>query len=171
MEQLPLHLIVGVSFLRFLNSAAGRALLDRLQELRSQEPWFEDYAEFLRGELWQILRLLALERAGYCCNRIGCLEEDQTRLRVHHVRYRRNWWETTLEDLEVICARHHEIEHGGIDVSRLLPRSRRRRAAGWRDQAILRKIDKGDGVVSPEVIKEIGLELTWPARTHRKKAG
>ena len=65
------------------------------------------YAVYLRSPEWQERRKLALQRAGYCCQRC---RSDET-LEVHHLSYDRLGFERP-EDLYVLCNPCHAEEHG-----------------------------------------------------------
>lgn len=67
-----------------------------------------NYAIWLSGKVWESLRSAALERDGKKCVRCGCGDS----LHVHHVRYRKEWNDTQLEDLETLCRICHRKEHG-----------------------------------------------------------
>lgn len=64
------------------------------------------YREFLKSRFW--LELSAKKRAMVGrCERCKC----RSFLQSHHVRYPENWYDTTLEDLEVLCRKCHRKEH------------------------------------------------------------
>jgi hypothetical protein len=69
------------------------------------------YREQLRHPNWQRLRLEAMQRAGFKCEKCGTAT---TTLNVHHKRYvqGRLAWEYALSELEVLCEPCHEAEHG-----------------------------------------------------------
>ena len=65
-----------------------------------------DYDEYLKSEVWQIRRAMALERAGYKCHVCG----ERENLNVHHKTYEHLGNELP-EELVVLCRAHHWIEH------------------------------------------------------------
>lgn len=70
-------------------------------------PRRELYAMFLDSDWWRALSALKRRLVGRC---------EVCRLRVnlqsHHIRYPENWFDTTLDDLKVLCRVCHEREHG-----------------------------------------------------------
>lgn len=66
------------------------------------------YLQYLRSQHWRDLRLRALRRDGFKCCKCPC----KVHLQVHHVVYRRTWFETRLEDLQTLCEFCHSGEHG-----------------------------------------------------------
>jgi 5-methylcytosine-specific restriction endonuclease McrA len=62
--------------------------------------------EYLDSPEWWQRRKLALERAGYECQRCGA----KTLLNVHHCTYQRVGAEL-LDDLQVLCETCHRAEH------------------------------------------------------------
>ncbi len=66
------------------------------------------YAEFLKTPFWENLRCQAWKRDGYRCVRCG----SAWRIQAHHKVYRHPWTLTVLEDLETLCRKCHEKEHG-----------------------------------------------------------
>lgn len=66
-----------------------------------------NYDEFLQTDFWKRLSRKK-KRQHPACQRCGRTE----RLESHHVVYPRDWFQTKLEDLEVLCRRCHEEEHG-----------------------------------------------------------
>ncbi len=67
----------------------------------------EEYKKFLKSDFW--IKLSAEKR-----NLVGKCERcgRGKKLYCHHVFYRPNWYDTKLEDLEVLCFYHHQTEHG-----------------------------------------------------------
>lgn len=65
------------------------------------------YREFLKSEFWLELSGRVKRKAGKC-RRCG----SKRRLHAHHVIYRKSWYETREEDLEVLCEVCHWKEHG-----------------------------------------------------------
>lgn len=66
----------------------------------------EAYELFLESAFWR--RLSWTKRKGQCCERCG----SRKRLQAHHRFYREHWFDTELDDLEVLCRKCHEKEHG-----------------------------------------------------------
>lgn len=86
-----------------------------------------EYAGYLKSPQWKALRAEAMERAGNRCEhrddmavnsvfgtvpslfslRIRCRETD--RLQVHHTRYPRVLGTESIDTLQVLCARHHDL--------------------------------------------------------------
>lgn len=67
----------------------------------------EAYQEFLRSDFWKELSAKARQRDGKC---VAC--GSVKKLQAHHIRYPKNWFDTTLEDLETRCRDCHRMEHG-----------------------------------------------------------
>ncbi len=67
----------------------------------------ERYQEFLRTPFWKDLSQRKIASVGKC-------EECgfHLHLQAHHRFYRKNWFDTQLEDLQVLCRTCHRIEHG-----------------------------------------------------------
>ncbi len=65
------------------------------------------YERYLESDHWRCLRKAKLEFAGYQCNRCRSMID----LHVHHVYYRRSWYQCQLCDLEVLCKACHERVH------------------------------------------------------------
>jgi len=65
------------------------------------------YRIFLKSKFWVRLSGMAKLKAGRC-ERCGSKKE----LESHHWRYRSDWYETRLDDLEVLCGKCHRKEHG-----------------------------------------------------------
>lgn len=65
------------------------------------------YREFLKSEFWRALSSRKKKEVGKCevCG-------AKSGLQSHHIRYPRNWYDTRLEDLEVLCRKCHSKEHG-----------------------------------------------------------
>lgn len=68
-----------------------------------------EYAKFLKTEFWIDLSTCKKVSVGKC-EKCGSEEE----LHCHHKFYRKSWFETQFEDLEVLCRDCHEAEHGII---------------------------------------------------------
>jgi hypothetical protein len=89
------------------------ALAAWIEALRRREI---PYDEYLRSDWWQEIRLHALDQAGWRCEyhewrrtgrRCGATEQ----LDVHHLTYARIGDED-LDELIVLCRRHHGYVHG-----------------------------------------------------------
>ena len=68
---------------------------------------FVMYADYLKTEQWRTVSRERREQDGYkcvCCGSEGNLE-------VHHVRYPRNWFDTTTDDLRTLCKECHVMVH------------------------------------------------------------
>lgn len=66
----------------------------------------EAYRRFLKSRFWLELSSKKKEMVGEC-ERCGSVEK----LQCHHRIYRSDWYDTRLEDLEVLCREHHCEEH------------------------------------------------------------
>lgn len=70
-----------------------------------------DYALYLRTDYWKTIRMELIRRADESCRRCAVRTD---RLHVHHPRYDdllgQEW--RKMDELEVLCARCHEIHHG-----------------------------------------------------------
>jgi len=87
------------------------------------KPWLTDnYRRYLESDEWRAVRSGALERARHRCARCGSTDD----LHVHHVSYTRLGYERP-DDLTVLCAACHELEHRRRDRERLDAR----RLDGW----------------------------------------
>lgn len=66
------------------------------------------YRKYLESEEWKTLRSFCLLRYGAKCKLCGfeSVEND-----AHHIRYRRSWRETRLEDLIILCRACHTKLH------------------------------------------------------------
>lgn len=69
----------------------------------------ERYREFLKTPFWKDLSRRKLEQVGHCevCG-------YHHHLQAHHLFYRLDWFDTKLEDLQVLCRTCHRIEHGRL---------------------------------------------------------
>jgi len=67
----------------------------------------ELYAMFLQCDWWKALSKRKRDSVGHCerCSR-------RKNLQSHHHFYRDNWFDTVLEDLEVLCSVCHSRHHG-----------------------------------------------------------
>ncbi len=65
------------------------------------------YIEYLKTEHWQLLRQATFNRHGRKC--VVCL--DKGRIEVHHWRYQRTFFQTTIEDLVPLCEACHRMVH------------------------------------------------------------
>lgn len=66
------------------------------------------YREFLKTPFWKSLSAEKKRLVGKC-EQCGSTRHLQS----HHKRYPADWFDTTLDDLEVLCRMHHVIEHFG----------------------------------------------------------
>lgn len=66
------------------------------------------YKEYLQTNHWKRLRRVKLEQAGYKCEQC----ESTFWLAVHHVSYRKSWFDSQPEDLKVLCNYCHKKAHG-----------------------------------------------------------
>jgi hypothetical protein len=68
--------------------------------------WFmnREYVEYLLSDAWKAKRLQRLELSGHKCESCGRTK----RLEIHHLTYARIFKEA-LEDLIVLCERHHKL--------------------------------------------------------------
>lgn len=67
----------------------------------------ELYALFLESDWWIELSRRKRRMVGHCERCLGT-----ERLQSHHRLYRESWFDTRLDDLEVLCRTCHEQEHG-----------------------------------------------------------
>jgi len=70
------------------------------------------YRKFLQSKFWK--SLAAEAKNGKTCAKCSSSE----RLQAHHRFYRSNWYDTTIDDLVVLCRRCHAAEHGLCYVHR-----------------------------------------------------
>lgn len=78
----------------------------------------EEYALELKDPRWIALRDEKLRRGLHQCEECG----KETGLHVHHKEYRSGAkaWEYSLDDLQVLCATHHEWAHTSQEYKDLL---------------------------------------------------
>lgn len=69
--------------------------------------WKIRYGRYINTKHWQSLRERKLQAGGNMCNRC---ERMEAILHVHHLNYR-NWFDVTLDDLEVLCETCHNSHH------------------------------------------------------------
>jgi hypothetical protein len=100
----------------------------------------KDYRVFLLSPFWQELRAKALV-AYPKCDICGTSEQ----LEAHHISYPDNWYETTLNDLVVLCDYHHRWVHGRFAHS---PFDRSY-------QACMHSFSHDDGVLTKPLAKEL----------------
>lgn len=74
------------------------------------------YKAFLKSEFWRNLAAEKKRLVGKC-EKCGSTKH----LQAHHVTYPKDWYETTLDHLQVLCRRHHKAEHGITQPSRITP--------------------------------------------------
>ena len=67
----------------------------------------ERYAEYLKSDHWQQLRLAKLNQSGWKCEQCG----ETHPLDVHHKTYRKSWFDTELFELQVLCKECHKEAH------------------------------------------------------------
>lgn len=65
------------------------------------------YREFLKTDFWKSLASEKKRKVGKC-EECGSVEG----LQAHHVTYPKDWFDSTLEHLKVLCRKHHMNEHG-----------------------------------------------------------
>lgn len=65
------------------------------------------YRKFLKSEFWIELSERIKSISG-CCERCG----ETSRLQAHHKSYPSDWYQTTVEHLEILCRSCHKNEHG-----------------------------------------------------------
>ncbi len=65
------------------------------------------YREFLKTDFWKALSLEKRKLVGKC-EECGSTEN----LQAHHVTYPKDWYDSTLEHLKVLCRTHHAKAHG-----------------------------------------------------------
>jgi len=66
----------------------------------------KSYPEILKDPRWQKKRLEVFNRDDFTCLMCGSGEET---LHVHHERYCKNPWDVSLEFLQTLCFRCHEV--------------------------------------------------------------
>lgn len=68
------------------------------------------YKDYLKTEIWQSIRKLALFKADYECHVFGNC--DGKKLEVHHRNYPDNRGQEDIKkDLHILCKEHHRILH------------------------------------------------------------
>lgn len=74
------------------------------------------YRKFLQSDFWKTLSAEKRRLFPKCkeCGSKKCLQS-------HHMRYPSNWFDTTLDDLIVLCRFCHAKEHGIIVIHRYSP--------------------------------------------------
>lgn len=65
------------------------------------------YREFLKSDFWKEMSSMKRRMVGRCER---C--PSTKRLQCHHRVYRKDWYDTRMEDLEVVCRDCHMVEHG-----------------------------------------------------------
>jgi hypothetical protein len=75
----------------------------------SRRDWYRTV--YLRSKHWRKLKRQAKNHHGRQCRHCRCLR----RLDVHHLNYR-NIFDVTVEDLEILCRKCHQKEHGSTPV-------------------------------------------------------
>lgn len=72
------------------------------------------YDTYLLSGHWKSLRRQAFERDNWMCRHCG----TKSGLRGHHVRYRKDLRQCTVEDILTLCAHCHDAEHKRIKKER-----------------------------------------------------
>jgi hypothetical protein len=109
------------------------------------------YRKFLKSDFWKDLSSEKKRRSG------GCEECGSTEnLEAHHTSYPKNWYDTTLQHLIVLCSRHHMEAHGLLwrRLSRVFPYredERFNRFIHWAGYLRIRTIMRGVGLKPREV--------------------
>lgn len=70
------------------------------------------YREFLDSGFWKILSIKKKHSVGNCCE--YC--KNTNNLDSHHLFYRKNWFDTKLSDLMVLCKDCHKKVHDGLII-------------------------------------------------------
>jgi len=78
----------------------------------------EEYDAYLRGDHWQQVRKQKLERKGGTKKRCAICGA-KSRLQVHHLFYRQNWYDVEQADLRILCDPCHEMAHRLLSSGRL----------------------------------------------------
>lgn len=69
------------------------------------DKWQQIYSQYLRSDIWTEIRLKAIERVGFRCQRCRTFHgSNQSELQVHHKTYDRVGGFEKDSDLEVVCA-------------------------------------------------------------------
>jgi 5-methylcytosine-specific restriction endonuclease McrA len=79
-----------------------------------------DYYKYLESGHWYKLRKAAFKRDGYKCTICG----SANNLRGHHIRYRRNVRDCTVDDIQTMCNDCHEEYHHNKRALRKILRNR-----------------------------------------------
>lgn len=122
------------------------------------------YREFLKSEFWKELSRRKRDLVGKC-------EEcgSTTNLQSHHHEYPKDWYETTLEQLQVLCRECHRKAHGFVVVPFHLYSGRDYgfcRTIHWVDSLTLR-IGGGGYKLSPRDRRYLRLVAErYPAKKH-----
>lgn len=64
------------------------------------------YSELLRDPRWQRKRLEVFQRDKFCCLMCGSNEDT---LHVHHLKYCKNPWDVSNDELQTLCFLCHEV--------------------------------------------------------------
>lgn len=128
-----------------------------------------DYDEYLKSDVWQIRRAMALERAGYKCHVCG----ERENLNVHHKTYEHLGNELP-EELVVLCRTHHWMEHNPgeivpVDINKKKTKSPRKINTESKCKYFAHVLRKMDGIVSSCDQSNMPLDklrklLDWEAR-------
>lgn len=94
---------------------SARDVLAYIAEVESRHGRTARYKRVIKSRGWRELREQAKERSGACCERCGVRgtsrSKPDTTLHLHHLSYERLGKER-LEDVVLLCARCHRLEHG-----------------------------------------------------------
>ena len=82
------------------------------------------YRAFLTTEFWAATRASALRISGWRC----CQCSATQHLQAHHWRYPSSWFDTTTDDLHVLCKKCHRAAHGIIAA----PKPKKKKSGGGR---------------------------------------
>lgn len=119
------------------------------------------YRLFLRSEFWRALSAEKRRLVGKCED---CGKRE--RLQSHHWRYPANWFDTTLDDLRVLCRECHRKAHGFIAAPFMIFRDDLRFSAIiHRTSHLMQRAYKGHGLrPRDEAFLENALRLYPPTR-------
>ena len=80
-----------------------------------------EYYRYLESSHWRNLRYRAFKRDSFKCVRCG----SDFRLQGHHIRYRKNIFDCTVNDIQTLCKTCHEKHHREKAKERKANRGRR----------------------------------------------
>jgi len=81
----------------------------------------QNYKDYLKTDHWKSLRLAKLKDSEFKCERCG---DSNCTLEVHHKIYRKDWMDSELVDLEVLCHKCHDQHHVNQRLSKAAYRPR-----------------------------------------------